>query len=73
MDNDNTQIPRGRRGDETPRDGRIRLRNALNIIFMVGAVAGVAVYTLSDRDTGVVIVLAAMVFKIAEAALRLLR
>ena len=45
------------------------LRQWLNIIFMVGAVIGVIFYfALTDQTIGI---LSSMVFKFAEAALRL--
>ena len=44
----------------------------LNIIFMVGAVIGVIFYfALTDQTIGIIIILSSMVFKFAEAALRL--
>lgn len=50
------------------------LRQWLNIIFMVGAVVGVAVYLLHTPQTlGIIIILAAMVFKIIECALRFIK
>ena len=43
-----------------------------NIIFMVGAVIGVIFYfALTDQTIGIIIILSSMVFKFAEAALRL--
>ena len=50
------------------------LRQWLNIIFMVGAVIGVIFYfalTETDQTIGIIIILSSMVFKFAEAALRL--
>lgn len=73
MDNDNPRLSRRHRGDDRPADRFFKLRNWLNIIFMVGAIIGVAVYLLSDHTTGTIIVLAAMVFKIVESGLRFLR
>lgn len=73
MDNDNMQLHRRhRRKEDAPRDSFLKLRNWLNIIFMVGAIAGVSVYLLHDRTVGTIVVLAAMVFKIVESALRFL-
>ena len=52
----------------------LHIRQWLNIIFMLGAVVGVAVYFLADTTTvGTVIILAAMVFKIIECLLRFIR
>lgn len=50
------------------------MRQWLNIIFMVGAVVGVAVYLLHTPQTlGIIIILAAMIFKIIECALRFIK
>ena len=57
-----------------PADRLLHIRQWLNIIFMLGAVVGVAVYFLADTTTvGTVIILAAMVFKIIECLLRFIR
>lgn len=50
-----------------------RIRNTLNLIFMLGAVAGVICYLSADRQTGIYIILGSMVFKIMESAIRILR
>ncbi len=50
-----------------------KARNVLNLVFMLGAVAGITVYLSGNRTMGTYIVLAAMVFKIIEAAIRILR
>lgn len=54
-------------------DWMLKLRNILNIIFMLGAVVGVIYYISADKYTGTLIILGAMAFKIAESALRFLR
>ena len=57
-----------------PADRFLHIRQWLNIIFMLGAVVGVAVYFLADpTPVGTVILLAAMVFKIIECLLRFIR
>ena len=57
-----------------PADRFLHIRQWLNIIFMLRAVVGVAVYFLADTTTvGTVIILAAMVFKIIECLLRFIR
>ena len=67
-------IPRHRRGeDEQPRDRFFKIRNILNIIFMVGAVVGVLVLYFHDKSMGTVIILVSMVFKMAECCFRLIR
>jgi uncharacterized membrane protein len=73
MDNDNRFLRHRRRDDDTERDHFFKLRNLLNIIFMLGAIAGVLVYAFHDHTTGTIVVLVAMVFKIVETALRFLR
>ncbi|MFQ7112794.1 hypothetical protein [Hallella bergensis] len=73
MDNDNLQLNRRRRGDdEAPRKNFLRLRNWLNLVFMIGAVAGVLLYFFADKTAGTIVILVAMVFKIVETALRFL-
>lgn len=50
------------------------VRQWLNIVFMIGAVVGVAVYVLHTPQTlGIIIILVAMVFKIIECALRFIK
>lgn len=48
------------------------IRHWLNIIFMLGAVVGVIFYFLSDSNTGVIILLTAIVFKFVECVLRVI-
>ncbi len=50
-----------------------KIRNVLNILFMVIAVVGVAVYFLSNHTMGTYIVLVSCVFKFVECSLRLIR
>lgn len=63
----------GRTEDSGPLGRYAVLRQILNIIFMVGAVAGVIVYLNGNRTMGTIVILAAMVFKFAECVLRLLK
>lgn len=65
--------PRHHRLTEEPEDKYLRVRNILNIIFMLGAIAGVAIYFLANTTVGTIIILAAMVFKIVECCLRFIR
>lgn len=51
-------------------DPHRNLRQWLNIIFMVGAVVGMCVFYFSNPTVGVIIILCAMVFKMAECAFR---
>ncbi len=50
-----------------------KIRNILNIIFMLTAIAGVIYYLKVDRITGTYIILFAMCFKIAESSLRMMK
>ena len=46
-------------------DSRIlKIRQILNIVFMIGAVVGVIIYFYSNRETGTYIILTSIVFKI---------
>ena len=58
---------------EREKDPYMKLRQWLNIIFMIGAVAGMAVYFLADNTIGTYIILTSMVFKIIECVLRFLK
>lgn len=51
----------------------LMIRQILNVIFMLGAVVGVIVYFYSSHDIGTYIILASIVFKIFECALRLIK
>lgn len=50
-----------------------RLRFWLNVIFMVGAIAGLACYYLWSHHWATVILITASVFKFLELALRILK
>ncbi|MBR1468816.1 MAG: hypothetical protein IJ605_01690 [Prevotella sp.] len=52
---------------------KLKIRNFLNLIFMIGAVIGVAIYLFADEFSGTIVVLSAMSFKIVECSLRLIR
>ncbi len=58
---------------EANTDRYIVLRNILNIIFMVGAVIGVIIYFKGSHDTGTIIILVSMVFKIVECVFRFIK
>lgn len=55
------------------KDPYMTLRQWLNIIFMLGAVVGMAIYFLADNTAGTYIILGSMVFKIVECVLRFLK
>ena len=53
-----------------------KIRNWLNIIFMIGAVVGVIMYlqkTEQTHMTGLYVILCSMVVKIAESSLRMMK
>ncbi|MCH5309577.1 MAG: hypothetical protein J1E58_06900 [Prevotella sp.] len=50
-----------------------KIRNWLNIIFMIGALVGVIYYLSADKTVGIYIILVAMCFKIVEASMRMIR
>lgn len=51
----------------------LRIRNVLNLLFMVLAVVGVVVYIKFDLETGGWIIGTAIVIKTVEVALRLFK
>lgn len=55
---------------ENKKTDMLKIRNILNILFMLGAIIGIALYYLSDHNTGIIVILGAMVFKIIESAIR---
>ncbi len=60
------------RGEANPTDDdkMLKLRNLLNIIFMIGAIIGLVVYFLGHQQMGIIIILFSMVFKMAESTIR---
>lgn len=59
--------------DDRSPDRFFKIRNILNILFMMGAVIGVLIYLYSNRTVGTVVILISMVFKIIESTLRFIR
>lgn len=63
-----------RRGEENeePRNRKVFIiRQMLNIIFMIGAVVGAALYWFQPEETlGILVIMTAMFFKMAECVLR---
>lgn len=49
------------------------LRNALNLIFIVGCIVGMAWYFYADHTTAFYILIVASVFKFVELTLRIMR
>ena len=54
-------------------DKYFKIRNILNIIFMLGAVVGMAVFYFGTRTTGTIIIITAIAFKVIECFFRLIR
>jgi Na+/H+ antiporter NhaD/arsenite permease-like protein len=48
------------------------LRNWLNFIFIIGALVGMLIYVKYSRETGIYIILASMIVKFTESALRMI-
>lgn len=72
--NNETLAQRPQRNHQKPQ-GHTRVdyvRQWLNIIFMLGAVVGAIVFLASDRNTGIIIMLGAVVFKFVECILRVI-
>ncbi|MBR5038286.1 MAG: hypothetical protein IKX65_06150 [Prevotella sp.] len=59
--------------EEENKDRFLMLRQVLNIIFMLGAVVGVLLYFYQNKTMGTVVIVVAMVFKMVECVLRLLK
>lgn len=62
-----------RKTDEQSTDKLLPVRNILNLIFMAGAIVGVVLYFFTNKTVGTVVILSAMVFKMAECCLRFFR
>ncbi|MCD7713796.1 MAG: hypothetical protein LUI08_02520 [Prevotella sp.] len=50
-----------------------RIRNILNLVFIVLAIAGMAVYFYSNRSIGGAMLIVAIVLKLVECVLRIIR
>ncbi len=48
------------------------IRNWLNFIFIIGALVGMLIYVKYSRETGIYIILASMIVKFTESALRMI-
>lgn len=59
----------------SPHRGRVFvIRQILNIVFIIGAVVGAALYWMQPEPTlGILVVMTAMFFKMAECVLRFRR
>ncbi len=75
MERDNGLARRPRhhlRSEERSDNKMLPLRNILNLVFMLGAIAGVVTYYLGSSRLGIIIVLAAMAVKMVECAIRMI-
>lgn len=73
------RLKRGSREVMAPNDNRhnrppfAKVRNILNIIFLIGAIVGLGIYYTVSHQTGIIVILCAMVFKFAECILRMFK
>ena len=49
------------------------LRNWLNFLFILGAIAGMFLYYKVSRETGIYVILGSMMIKFTESALRMMK
>ena len=61
------------RMERPKRDRYFKTRNILNLLFVLGAIAGLLVYFYANHNAGIIIILVSMVFKVIECCLRLFR
>jgi len=62
---------RSHRNEQKP-DKMLKLRNILNISFMALALVGVIIYFAANETIGTIIILVAMVIKMAECCIRMI-
>ena len=55
------------------RDRFFAIRNTLNTLFFIGALAGMATYTFSSQSLGTKILIASVACKFVEVCLRLIK
>ena len=48
------------------------IRNWLNFVFIIGAIAGLLLYYKVSRETGLYVILGSMLIKFSESALRMM-
>ena len=48
------------------------IRNWLNFVFILGAIAGLLVHYKVSRETGLYVILGSMIIKFTESALRMM-
>mgnify|MGYP000007431614 FL=1 len=70
-------IPRHHRMEQNNEDYRttmhFKVRMVLNVIFMLGVVAGMLVYFLNDKMTGMIILACCVPVKMAESIIRMMK
>jgi hypothetical protein len=49
------------------------LRNWLNFLFIIGAIAGMFLFYKVSRETGIYVILGSMMIKFTESALRMMK
>lgn len=65
---------RGEEQEQQPNRTVFIIRQTLNIIFMIGALVGAALYWFMPEPTvGILVIMTAMFFKMAECVLRFRR
>lgn len=70
MEQQEPTMHRRRRELDPNKDQFLMVRQILNLIFMIGAVVGVIIFLTGNTVTGTIVILALMVFKIAECGFR---
>ncbi len=63
---------KSRRDEESLRRKYYIIRNILNTIFLIGAIAGVLLYYFYSQTIGTYVILGSMIFKMAECCFRFL-
>lgn len=58
---------------EKDNSSNLKIRNILNIIFMLLAIVGVAIYLLKQTFWGTIIILVAMAVKMVECVMRMIK
>ena len=49
------------------------IRNWLNFLFIIGAIAGMFLFYKVSRETGIYVILGSMMIKFTESALRMMK
>ncbi len=63
---------KSRRNEDSLKRKYFIIRNILNTIFLIGAVAGVLIYYFHSNELGTYVILGSMIFKMAECCFRFL-